>query len=239
MNGVEVYLIVEGRTEQTFVRDVLAPEMAGKGVHMRSAIIGKSGHKGGDIRFERAKTDIGNFLKQRNDTYISTMFDYFRIDPQWPGREAVSQKIRNGVNLTATCKAKSLEEATFSEIVKIFPGCHPEKRFIPYIEMHEFEALLFSDADILAEKTEIDVSCIRGIIEEYNNPEEINDDPEKSPAKRLAKLKKGYRKVAMGKVISEAIGIQIIRKQCPHFNDWLVKLEKLVSSASMIESLRQ
>lgn len=227
MNSVDIYIVVEGQTEQTFVRDVLAPHMAHKKIYLRAALIGKPGHKGGDIRFKRAKKDIGNFLKQRQDTYISTMFDYFRIDSMWPGRAEVSRKIRNGTILTAIHKAGILEAATYDEIVKSFSGCNSENRFIPYIEMHEFEALLFSDADILAEKTEIDVSQIREIVEEYNNPEEINEDPVKTPAKRLESLKNGYRKVAMGKMVSEAIGIQSIRRQCPHFNDWLAKLEDI------------
>jgi hypothetical protein len=96
-----------------------------------------------------------------------------------------------------------------------------------YIEMHEFEALLFSDADTLAEKTEIDIALIRRIIETHDNPEEINDNPANAPGKRLESLKKGYRKVAMGKTVSEAIGIERIRRQCPHFNNWLIKLEQL------------
>ena len=69
--------------------------------------------------------------------------------------------------------------------MKLFAGYNAKSRFIPYIEMHEFEALLFSDADILAEKIGINVSQIREILEEYNSPEEINDDPAKAPAKRL------------------------------------------------------
>ena len=117
-----------------------------------------------------------------------------------------------------------------AEIIGVFTNA--ESRFIPYIEMHEFEALLFSDAGILAEKTEIDVSQIQRIIEEHNNPEEINDDPGKTPAKRLEALKNGYRKVAMGKTVSEAIGIQAIRRQCPHFNNWLTKLEYLKGGAN-------
>jgi len=81
-----------------------------------------------------------------------------------------------------------------------------------------------------SEKTEIEVSQVRRIIEEFKNPEEINDDPVKAPSKRLKELKNGYRKVAMGKTVSEAIGIQAIQKQCPHFNDWLTKLEHLKGS---------
>ena len=227
MNSVNIFIVVEGSTEQTFVRDVLAPQMAHKGIFLYPALIGKPGHKGGDIRFDKAKIDIGNFLKQRPDTYMSTMFDYFRIDSQWPGRAEVLRQLQSGTTLTASHKAEILEAATRSEIVKAFPGCDVENRFVPYIEMHEFEALLFSDADILAEKTGIEVSLLREIIETYDNPEEINDDPANAPGKRLESLKKGYRKVAMGKTISEAIGIQVIRRQCPHFNDWLAKLELL------------
>lgn len=227
MNSVEIFIVVEGRTEQTFVRDVLAPQMAHKGIFLHPALIGKPGHKGGNIRFDKAKIDIGNFLKQRDDTYISTMFDYFRIDSEWPGRSEVLRQLNNGTTLTASHKAEILEAATQHEIVKAFPDCDAENRFVSYIEMHEFEALLFSDADILAEKTEIDVSLLRSIIEAYTNPEEINDDPAKAPGKRLESLKSGYRKVAMGKTISEEIGIQVIRRECPHFNDWLAKLELL------------
>jgi hypothetical protein len=231
MNSVDIYIVVEGQTEQTFVRDVLAPYMAHQRIYLHPSLIGKPGHKGGDIRFDKAKNDIGNFLRQRNYTYISTMFDYFRIDSQWPGKAEVLLQIQNGTALTADLKAKILEAATRNEIVKTFPDCDAEKRFVPYIEMHEFEALLFSDAAILADKTQIDLAVIQRIIEEHDNPEEINDDPAKAPGKRLESLKNGYRKVAMGKTVSEAIGIEVIRRQCPHFNNWLRTLEHLKVSA--------
>ena len=227
MNSVDIYIVVEGQTEQTFVRDVLAPQMAPGKIYLHPALIGKPGHKGGDIRFGKATNDIGNFLRQRKDTYITTMFDYFRIDSEWPGKADVLRQLKTGTTLTASQKAEILEAATRKEIMGIFPGCDSENRFIPYIEMHEFEALLFSDADILAAKTEIDISLLRKIIEKYDNPEEINDDPKNAPGKRLESLKDGYRKVAMGKAVSEAIGIAGIRRQCPHFDDWLTKLEDL------------
>ena len=230
MNSIDVYVVVEGPTEQTFVRDVLAPKMAPMGIYLHPALIGKPGHKGGDVRFARAKNDIGNFLRQRTDTYISTMFDYFRLDAEWPGKAEVRQLMLSGTGLTASDKAEILETETLNEIVKSFAECDPSKRFVPYIEMHEFEALLFSDARILAEKTGIDLSRINNVLEAYSNPEEIDDDPAKAPGKRLAALKNGYRKVAMGKAVSEAIGIHTIRKQCPHFNDWLTKFERLIES---------
>ena len=189
--------------------------------------IGKPGHKGGDIRFDRAKNDIGIFLRQRTDTYVSTMFDYFRIDSEWPGRAKVQRQIRNGGILTAVRKAEILEKETRHEIVKAFSDYNTESRFIPYIEMHEFEALLFSDVHILAEITEIDVTEFERMLEEFISPEEINDDPNNAPSKRIQALDNGYRKVAMGKTVSEAIGIQAIRRQCPLFSNWLSKLEHL------------
>ncbi|HAL45655.1 MAG TPA: hypothetical protein DCP47_07055 [Phycisphaerales bacterium] len=220
MSNAEVYIICEGQTEQTFIRDVLAPEMAHKGIFLRPALIGKPGHKGGYIHFDRAKSDIEKFLKQRPDTYVSTMFDYFRLEPNWPGNEF------NG-RPAATEKAEKIETATLAEIEKLFPAQNVRSRFIPYIEMYEFEALLFSNASILAEKAGVRLAHIEQILTDCREPEEINDGSDTAPSKRLIKLCKSYRKVAMGKTISEAIGIQSIRKKCPHFNQWLTKLEQL------------
>jgi len=223
----DIYIIVEGQTEQTFVRDVLAPQMSTKGIYLFPSLIGKSGHKGGNIRLDRAKTDIRNFLNQRKDTYITTMFDYFRIPSEWPGIDKIKGLKEQGKSLTAIEKGEIIEVATHNEIIETYPEYDPENRFIPYIEMHEFEALLFSDADILASKIGTDVSDINAILNQYSTPEDINNDSLKAPSKRLEKLKQGYRKVAMGKVISEAIGIETIREKCPHFNNWLKKLESL------------
>lgn len=227
MSNVEVYIVVEGQTEQTFVRDVLAPEIALKGIYLYPALIGKPGHKGGDIRFERAQVDIGKFLRQRSDIYVSTMFDYFRIDELWPGRSMVRQKFNNGAALSAVEKAETLENSTLIRVKELFPGCEVEKRFIPYIEMHEFEALLFSNANTLAQKIGVEADTIRNILAGYNGPEEINDDPRKAPSKQIEALNPSYRKVAMGTVIGSAIGIQAMREQCLHFNDWVSKLEQL------------
>lgn len=227
MSSVEIYILVEGRTEQTFIRDILAPELADRRIYLYPALIGKPGHKGGNIKFEIARNDIGSFLKQRTNSIISTMFDYSRIDSQWPGKTQVINKQQSGKVLPAVNKAEIIESATKSEIAKIFPGLDVAKRFIPYIEMHEFEALLFSDAKILASQLEIDLQEIHKILHTCGVPEEINDNPSRSPAKLLEGLSKGYRKVAFGKTISEAIGISTIRAQCAHFNQWLETLEHL------------
>jgi hypothetical protein len=230
MSSVEVYIVTEGQTEQTFIRDVLAPAMSHQEIYLHSVLIGKPGHKGGDIRFDRALNDIGHFLKQRPDTYISTIFDYFRIHPAWPGRDEVQNIIEAGTKLTPRQKAKLLETGTSEAVTKAYPNCNAQSRFIPYIAMHEFEALLFSDADILAQKADIDLDTIQEILEQHGEPEAINDNPTQAPSKQLLTHNPSYRKVAMGKVIAESIGIPAIRKKCSHFNQWLFRLEKLTSS---------
>jgi len=219
---IEVFIICEGQTEQTFIREVLSPEIMHKGIFLYPILIGKPGYQGGNIKFDRAKVDIKGFLKQRLDTYVSTMFDYFRLEPNWPGNEKTHGK------LTATKKAKEIETATLAEIEKLCTEHNVKKRFIPYIEMHEFEALLFSNTSILADKISVTKNKIDNILDECGEPEEINDGSDTSPSKRIIKLNDSYRKIAMGKTISEAIGIQNIRGKCPHFDGWLIKLEQLV-----------
>ncbi len=227
MNNIEVYIVVEGKTEQTFVRDVLAPYMALRGVYLSAMRIGVPGHKGGNVRFERAQQDIGRLLQQRSDIYVSTMFDFFRIDSYWPGLENIRDRIQQGITFSAVEKAKVLERATLTKLKAQLPAYEIEKRFIPYIEMHEFEALLFSDANILADKIKISVQKINAILADYNSPEDINSESSKAPSKRLEKWVTGYKKVIMGKVISESIGIEKIRQECLHFDCWLRHLEHL------------
>ncbi len=232
MSNIDVYIVVEGQTEQTFVRDVLAPYMAVKGIYLHAMRIGDPGHKGGDVRFQRAQKDINRLLQQRSDTYISTMFDYFRIDSNWPGKGDIHTKMKSGGALSSIDKAEILEAATLTEMMALVPELGISTRFIPYIEMHEFEALLFSDAAILAEKINVPINQIKSILAGYESPEYINNNPLNAPSKRLEKLMIGYKKVVMGKVISDAIGIPKIRQECLHFDGWLQRIEKLTEQCT-------
>lgn len=224
MNRVEVIVIVEGQTEQTFVRDLLAEEMSNFGVDLRAALIGNPGSKGGDVRFDRAKMDIRKFLSQRQDTYVTIMFDYFRIDSRWPGCEKIEEILRSGCCLTAQDKAKIIEEETHEKIRQEFPDFSCNTRFLPYIEMHEFEALLFSDEKLLAENLSVSECIINAITEVYATPEEINTNPASAPSKRLLAMKPGYRKVVQGNAIAAKIGISRMRSRCPNFNKWIQNL---------------
>ncbi|CAM2069238.1 DUF4276 domain-containing protein [Sulfidibacter corallicola] len=228
MNPVEVYLLVEGQTERTFARESLAPALASQGVYLHPTLVGTPGHKGGDVRFERARKDIARLLKQRNDTFVTTMLDFFRIDPKWPGRERISDLAKAGTKLDPGRKAEIIEAETRAVLEDSLPRYGVGRRFIPYFAMHEFEALLFSDPAILSEITEIDERKIRKALSQFETPEHINEA--KGPSKYLMAWLPGYKKVAMGNRIAAAIGMATMRDRCPHFHAWLLRLASLPRS---------
>ena len=100
--------------------------------------------------------------------------------------------------------------------------------YIPYIQLHEFEALAFSSAnsfEILFEDNEMNYKGIREVIDSFPNPEDINDSPETAPSKRMQKLIPGYNKVAYGISLIEYTGLSVILQKCPHFREWIEKLK--------------
>lgn len=228
MSSIDVIVVVEGQTEATFIRDILAPYMARTHIHLSAPIIGKPGHKGGAVSFKRTIADMKCFLSQRSDTYVTTMFDYYGIASDWPGVDALRKQMQTGQALSVQEKAGQLENATLQQLKKNLPEYDVDKRVIPYFQMHEFEALLFSDASKLAEIIDVNLKDIQSILEHYKEPEAINDKPETAPSKQINRLRPGFRKIAMGIEIAEKINIDTMRQKCNHFNDWLTRIEQLI-----------
>ena len=216
---LEVIAIVEGRTEQVFVERVLAPYLSSKNIFMRATQISKPGEKGGDVKFSRAERDIGRFLKQRSDIYVTVFFDYYGLK-EWPALETVSNQSHSQI-------AHRLNQAAMQCITDNYAHYQAERRFIPYMAMHEFEALLFSDEEILADALDVDVNQVNDIVQQCGEPEKINNSPETAPSKRLNQLKRvgKFKKTTDGISIAEQIGIENMRHSCPLFDDWLGQLE--------------
>ncbi|MDX2036625.1 MAG: DUF4276 family protein [Isosphaeraceae bacterium] len=213
-----VIAVVEGPTEATFVKDVLAPWIVAHGVSLSARIVGKPGKKGGVGEFDRAFGDIETILKSDRVAFVTTMLDYYGMPPSWPGRlDSKSQPVAQ--------RGEFVEKAIAGEVAKRL-GSSLSKRFLPYVQMHEYEALLFSGPDEIARV--LDDQRIRTpldeILEQFGNPEAIDDDPATAPSKRLTTLHPGYRKISHGKRIAEAIGIDAIRRECPHFDGWIERL---------------
>ncbi len=187
---------------------------------------GRHRNHGGVKKWEVARQDIIRTLKERR--YCSTMFDYYAMPGDWPGRKAAVAKAWHE---RATC----VEEAMLADIVAAMGGSFDPKFFIPYVQLHEFEALTFADVEVLAgvllplgmESVETLVQNLGRIVQEAGNPEAIDDGQDTCPSRRIAKITPAYKKRAQGPIVTARIGINALRDACRHFGQWLSRLEQL------------
>lgn len=219
---IRVHVICEGQTEEMFVNEVMATQLVSHGVHLLPSLVGKPGHKGGDLRFARLFTDLRARLLSDRSAYCTTLFDFYGLPPKFPGKAAARRK-RSHVD-----QAQCVLEAVTAEL-RTELGEQPLRRFIPYVQMYEFEGLLFSDPNRFAEAINETALAedFRLIRDEFTTPEEINDDPQTAPSKRISSLFHGYEKPLYGTLAAIEIGLDAIRQQCPLFDRWVKRLEAL------------
>ena len=138
------YLFAEGRTEQTFAATLLGPHLAGHGVYMHNPVLIAHAHKrqkthrGGGRKFHAMQKDIVRFLRQDSarDVFFTPMIDLYALHEGFPGAEA-EKEYRGGPYR----RVAALEEAWADET--------DDRRFIPHIQLHEYEAYLFTDLSVL------------------------------------------------------------------------------------------
>jgi hypothetical protein len=222
-----LYLFAEGQTEQTFADTLIKPHLAQHEVYMYPprliANTRKKGqvHRGGGRNYAPMKNDILRSLKQDKnpDAFFTTMIDLYAIHPDFPGlaeSESLSQNPTKRVEFLEKCFIEDIND----------------DRFIPYIQLHEYEAYLFADPtcfEYLDPHRQKEIQALKAIADQYENPELINDGQQTAPSKRIIALFPDYGKAksAFGPQLAELIGLQVIRSRCLHFNAWLSKLESL------------
>ncbi len=116
------------------------------------------------------------------------------------------------------------------EIVATLPGgLRSDVRFLPYLQLHEYEGLLFSDPAAFARGIyQPDLAAsLQKVRDGFPTPEDIDDGPETAPSKRVLKLYPPYRKPLYGTLAALEVGISTMRRECPHFRDWIERLEAL------------
>jgi hypothetical protein len=210
-----VYIVVEGQTEQEFVNSLLAPYLVSFGIHFVTPILirtSKSG-RGGFVNYRHLENTVNGLLKTSasSDFIVTTFVDFFRIPHTMPDYEALMAKP------TKIAQVESLEQALSMAI--------NDRRFIPYIQLHEFEALLFSNNKgfeyyFMAKQAIATKSVVNG----YENPEEINTTPQGAPSKRILSIHEDYDKVTEGNLIALEVGINGILSRCPRFKAWMDKI---------------
>ena len=220
---------VEGQTEEDFVNDVLRDHLAAKGYHsVQARIVGNTRRRGGIRPWPLVRKGILDHLKEDRDCIATTMVDYYGLPPTdaaagWPGRA------RSATLTTAESKAQCVEEAILDDIAREMGSRFDTSRFVPFVVMHEFEALLFSDCAAFCSavyRPELE-AALREIREQFGTPEDIDDSPQTAPSKRIMNLIPGYDKRFFGVIGTHQIGITGIRVECPHFHIWLSGLEAI------------
>lgn len=210
-------IVTEGGTEETFVNETLRPHLFEKQIFDVAGlrIQTSQGHKGGFVNYQHLKNDVNRILKESN-VVVSTFVDFFRIPTSMPDYELMTKAVK------ADQKIEILENGLIKDIN------HPN--FIPYIQKFEFEALLFSNNQGFSRMyNEPSIArATQAIIDQYDNPEEINNHPNTAPSKRIQKIlaEQGmtYDKVLEGNLIALEIGIHNILEKCPRFRAWVEKL---------------
>ncbi|MCF6266290.1 MAG: DUF4276 family protein [Desulfuromusa sp.] len=217
-----IHIVCEGQTEEMFVKELLYPPFLSKGLCMVPVLIGKPGHKGGNFRFERLLADVRNRLLGDPTAFCTTFFDFYGLPNNFPGKQAAADKARSQVKAQIVC------DAMVAKLTRKL-GDDAMHRFIPYIQMYEFEALLFSDPDGLAKGVECPelsdgFNKIRNL---FDSPESINDSPRTAPSKRISSKVLDYEKPIYGSLAALEIGLPVMRQECPLFDAWLIRLEGL------------
>lgn len=210
-----VLVFAEGQTEETFVRDVLVPYFAPQGIYLTPILAQTSpGYKGGIPSYAKVKPQIVRLCRQDRGATITTMIDYYGLPTDFPG-------YTGGPHPDGPARASWMETELQRDI--------NEPNFLPYIQLHEFEALLFSEPCKFAAwiDDEGPIAALEAIQAEFGNPELINNDPNTAPSKRILAAVPEYRKTLHGPLIAADIGLDSLREQCPRFNQWLTNIAQL------------
>lgn len=220
---------VEGPTEVEFVKSVLGPHLYSYGyTSVRARLVGSPkcrSHRGGICGWGEAMVEINRHLAKDRGAYATTLVDFYGL-PQsgpgcWPGRDRCAGRNpseQSGILLQAM--KESVEES--------YQGI--ANRFVPFVTMHEFEGLLFSNPEAMANGMGLPELApqFQDIRDQFDTPEHINDSPRTAPSKRIIDLVPGYEKPLYGNLAALSVTLESIRDECEIFDNWVRKLESLV-----------
>lgn len=217
-----VHCIVEGQTEVSVFYSILNPYIYEKtGAYIQFTPIKHSG--GGIVPYSKLFPELRNHLMDK-DKILTTFFDYYGIFESYQFPNYKEAKIdQTNPKVGVELLEQGIKEHIESEGL-------PTKNFIPYIQLHEFEALLFSSNEGFEFQYDNErvLRELKAISPRYETPEDINDSPETAPSKRIIKAlerrKEKYSKVIDGEAIASQVGIEMMLEKCPRFNNWVTEL---------------
>lgn len=226
MDKKKILILVEGHTELGFVKHVLVNYFSSIAdiipvINMTKLVKSGPNFRGGVTSYSRTKREIFRLLQDSNATIVTTMFDYYGLPGDFP---RFNKKAGDCYK-----KVEFLEQAIQTDI--------SDERFIPYLQLHEFEALLFSDPKVIDNimvGALIQPSKLQVVRSAFRSPEEINNNPATCPSQRIIKEYPEYEKVFHGQIISETIGIDIMLSQCNHFSQWIKEMTNICNPSKTV-----
>ena len=222
---IRVHVLCEGKTEYEFVVKVLYDTFINKGIELIAHDLG------GGFNYEGLRYQIRQLLNAEKTAYVTTMVDLYGINRRYPNYNETR-------HLLPYQKVEQIE-AAIEEDVLSKDTVHNDK-FIPYLQLHEFEALLFANPDLMEEYFSLDYTfrggCFQEIRDSYETPEHINDNPRTAPSKQIIDIIPAYEdlKASQGVLMVSDIGLAKLREECKHLDAWLIKLERLAVPSVML-----
>lgn len=209
-----VIIICEGETEEEFCKTLLSQYLQGV-CRIEVRLLG------GNCNWERIKNFAEKALKQQKTAVVTTFFDYYGVKtknfPNWTKSLNFNKaNVRDRIDLLEVGMLEAIDN-------------NLSYRFIPYIQMHEFESFLFNNIEVFDDnfnQNEFNRTKLLTLLNDFPDPEMINQGTETSPSHRLIKILSSYDKIVYGNILAEMIGIDNIRKKNKHFNDWIERLKK-------------
>lgn len=220
---IPLIVVVEGETERAFVDDVLERHLRDYNLAVTATVVGK----GGGGPWSSWRKDLQRILggDKRPQLRVTTMFDLYGLPKGFPG-------LSEHRDVSDTVRRCELLEASLAKVFK-------DRRFIPYLQRHEFEALVLASLPALREWFD-DPTQLEGIdaVEAQTTstpPEDINDGKTTAPSKRLESAIRGYRKALHGPDAVKETGLPTVREACPRFHAWLTTLERLGATKETLD----
>lgn len=222
MKWLRLYITEEGTTERVFADQVLKPHLENFSIEVKSRVVftnRKLGKRGGVTDFAKLRGDLTRLMHEDRhpEARFTTMVDLYALPHEFPGWDDARKK---ALPLDRVFALETALQTYFADW-----------RFLPYIQLHEFETLLYCDLSELQRRIAHPPQAFEALAREVTNlaPEDINEGTTNAPSKRIIRHVPLYEraKVRVGATAVAGIGLEKIRAQCPHFDLWVNKLEKL------------
>lgn len=202
MTFENVSIVCEGPTESDFVKKLNKGYFNSKNISLKPIVLNKSRAMDGNVSLDR----LVYYISRAEHRVVTTLVDYYGFKYQ---------------------RGQSVEELETQ--IRDKSG---KEHIIPYLQMHETEALWFSDIEVIKEVKNANITqyrALKDIEEQYSNPEDINNSCLTAPSKRLESIFLDYKKIIDGNIIANRIPIETIKAKCPRFSNWLNQIEEKVN----------